>query len=493
MKLAIILAAFFFGLFFFKDQFFFYYDQGRDAYEAYSIYHDKDLKIQGPGTDIPGLYHGVLWYYFLSVSYLLGGENPLFAGLFLFFLIFATMPVIWRLSFSMFGDRNLSFAILLLYAFSPALQIGSRWLSNPSLALVIVPILLFSLWKFSKKKNLRDAFLIGVLSGLLLHANLAYLICLMSIPLICIVLKIRVKVSEFFYFTIGLLLALLPIILSEVKFKGRGVQSLTNHFTQSSSFNITELIKTVIHKFTELLNLSFFGADSILILAVLFILILIAARKISDADKKPLYFLLAWMISLLPFFLFDTGISRSKFVLFPYLIPTIILFVFILRKTVINQKIFILAVALLLIIQLKTNLGYIVSKTNPYTVQKGMVITDLKRAIDYTYQESFHQEFIINSITSPLFINTTWAYLYEFYGARKYGYLPKWDGKDQTGYLGNLPEGINAPFRFTIIEPGPGIPEIFIKETIQEEDIKSRLVSEKRFGNIIVQKRIPKE
>ena len=92
-----------------------------------------------------------------------------------------------------------------------------------------------------------------------------------------------------------------------------------------------------------------------------------------------------------------------------------------------------------------------------------------------------------------MYINTTWAYLYEFYGARKYGYLPKWDGRDQTGYLGNIPEGTKAPFRFTIIEPGPGIPEIFIKETIQEENIKSQLVSEKRFGNIIVQKRIPKE
>ncbi len=494
LLLTIFLITFFFGLFFFKDQFFFYYDQGRDAFEAYSIYHNGDLKIQGPATDMPGLYHGVGWYYFLAIPYFLGRENPFFTGIFLFFIIFLTLPVVWNLSFALFKNKYIGYGSVLLYAFSPALQLASKWLSNPSLSLVFTPFLLLVLWKFIEKQDERESFFIGMLFGLLLHANLAYILCIVSLPLIYLVFRLRLKLMEIITFAIGISLPLLSFLLVEVKFGGKGLKGFVNHFgNNSSSFSLNDFIVIFARKGSELLSLIFFRLDILLVLILIILVLIMVTKKIKTVEKKPLYFILIWMSSLILFFFFDIGISRSQFVFFPYFIPTVILSTFILDKVISNRKLFLFLLLLLVALQLKANLVFIRNKVNPYTVQKGMVLSDLKKAVDYTYLQSDKKEFVINSITSPLFINTTWSYLYEFYGAKKYGYLPYWDGSDQRGYLGNLPSGIKTNYRFTIIEPGPGIPEFFIKKIIEEENLKSNLVSEIKIGTIVVQKRIPKK
>src|ERR1035437_8570074 len=74
-------------------QLFFYFDQARDAFSAYGIWHNFHLPILGPMTDIPGLFHGVLWYYFLAIPYVLGNNNFYFTGYFLLILLFLTLPV----------------------------------------------------------------------------------------------------------------------------------------------------------------------------------------------------------------------------------------------------------------------------------------------------------------------------------------------------------------------------------------------------------------
>lgn len=45
------------------------YDQARDAYRATEIITKKNLKLLGPETDIPGVHHGVGYYYLLAIPY----------------------------------------------------------------------------------------------------------------------------------------------------------------------------------------------------------------------------------------------------------------------------------------------------------------------------------------------------------------------------------------------------------------------------------------
>lgn len=87
-----IIFAFLLAIVPLNTQFYFYYDQARDAFEAYSIWYSHHVKILGPGTDIPGLYSGALWYYFLAIPYSIGNNNPEFSGYFLLIAAFLTLP-----------------------------------------------------------------------------------------------------------------------------------------------------------------------------------------------------------------------------------------------------------------------------------------------------------------------------------------------------------------------------------------------------------------
>ncbi len=120
-----------------------------------------------------------------------------------------------------------------------------------------------------------------------------------------------------------------------------------------------------------------------------------------------------------------------------------------------------------------------------------MTLANEKQVLDYTYQSSSGKNFTINTLTSPLWINITWDYLYNWYGKSRYGKVPSFAGRDQTGYLGQLkPSTDKEELRYLILEPPAGIPLRFVEETVGYEDTKSKVVEEKNFGEIIVQKRV---
>ena len=137
-------------------------------------------------------------------------------------------------------------------------------------------------------------------------------------------------------------------------------------------------------------------------------------------------------------------------------------------------------------------------KENPkgstlFSIQKDMLLSKQIKAIDYTYSQAYGKPFSINSLTSPLYINIVWSYLYKWYGLPKYGYLPSFHGRDQIGQIDSLsqvskPQGVS----FLIIEPLDGIPSQYLDLTIGEEDSKTKLLNEELFGTIRVQKRIPR-
>jgi len=45
------------------------YDQARDAFASIGIFGDDPIKIQGPTTDIKGLFHGPLYWYLTAPFY----------------------------------------------------------------------------------------------------------------------------------------------------------------------------------------------------------------------------------------------------------------------------------------------------------------------------------------------------------------------------------------------------------------------------------------
>jgi hypothetical protein len=489
--LVILFGAIIFSLFALMGQTFFYYDQARDAYEAYDIWHNLNPKILGPSTDIPGLFHGVLWFYLLSVAYAIH-NSPQFVTLLVFILIFITVPVVGYLSYILFYSRRIATLSMILYAFSPLFQLSTRWLSNPVMGFFIIPFLMIALWKYLQKQTVFWAAVTGVCFGVLVQSDLAYALIIYLVPVYFLLYKRKPKIIPGITFVTTFVLMLLSYLISELKFQGQGISGTIIFITKShEALGVSsELFAHIFQRMYNFFSISFFLVPLSVFIFLFVGFILVLWKNRSKFSPEILYLTL-WLSNILVFMIFSTGISHSLFVFYPSLVALILLVSFSLHKLFPQNAVICIVLVLIVIFQINNSLGYIKQVQNPLTVQKDMVLPLEKKVIDYTYHASGLAPFTINTVTSPLYINTTWAYLYNFYAQPKYGYVPFWDGKDQAGRLGNLPsKSTTTQYRYLIIEPSIGIPDIFISQTISEENQVSTLVEEKRIGSFRIQKRL---
>jgi len=485
--LMVIFAAAAFTLQYLLQMTTFGFDMARDAYHAYSISHNFDFKILGPGTDIPGLNHGVMWFYFLAIPYFIAQQDPQIAVLFFFVLSIMTIPFVWLLAERLFKDRGISLVAVILYSFSPLVVPFGSWMSNPILALYCAPPLLLLLWDMLDKPTVKKSLLVGLLLGIMIQVQLANLILLISIPLLLIVFRPRLNFRIVGAFFAGLIVVLSSYFLVEIKFGGRGVLALMNFLNGHESAGPN--IRFINDKLVEFFQLTVFPFSSTVVSICILLFVVVLATRFKR-NRRPVVFLLIWLVNLLIFTFFDTGISHSTFVFIPSIAALVILVSFAIRKFIANKYLLAGIVLILLFFQIKTVVAWQADDISHAAIQRSNTAKNYKKIIDYTYLAANGEPFTLNTVTIPLYINTTWAYLYEFYGYRKYGYLPYWGGRTQKDYQGNLEEKQFGPeTRFLIIESTIGIPDAYVLKAQYEEDKVSDIVEEKRFGYVIVQKR----
>lgn len=474
-----------------QTQLVFGFDQARDAFEAFSIWHDHHLKILGPATDIPGVFHGVLWYYFLAVAYFIG-RTPLGVGLislFIFFLSFVPFAILTQ---RLFQNIPLTCVVISIYILSPLFQAFTRWLSNPSLALMVTPLLLLILWKYIDRPSGKNSFLVGALFGLLIQTDFAYVIQLFVIPFYFLFFRLKFRIANFLAFVFGILLTTSSYIISDFRFSGRTFTSLLSFLSKGgSNAAVSDALHTLFNHFFEMLSIVVFPWPKLIIVILFFFLYLFLRNIKFQDDKKPLIFHLIWLFGFVLLQIFSSAGSGSAHILAAFIFSAIAIGSYFLVRLF---KIFPKSVLILPIIfigSLSTQIHWAKAGYSPLSVQRGMYYHQEEKLVDYTYSQAQGKPFILNSITNPLYINTLWASLYQFYGQEKYHYLPFWGGRDQAGYLGRLPQ---KPFgenlRFLIIEDPSGIPSFYLAKSIYEEDKVSDVVEEKSFGNVQVQKRI---
>ncbi len=469
------------------------YDQARDAYAALSIAHG-DLKIQGPPSSAPGLFHGVFYYYLLAPAYAFGHGSPIVAGYFMAFINSLTVFILFFLAYKATKNSWAGLASAFLFAISfEASQYGT-WLSNPTIAIVTVPLLYFGLWIWSVDKNKWGPIILGLGLGLSIQSEIFLAYHIVPVLIWLVMSRKNIQKSGVVTFFSILALTLSSFVFSEIKFGFNGIGGIKALISNSDpnlayTKSIGDFLLLYLNQIGRVFafntypsNVAYGGG----------LVIALALYSFYKNDKFGT-FLGIWLFSHLSVVSIG-GVST------PFLMvgigPAVSLM---LGYTLVKwwqQKYWVLSLFILLIVAYGNT--SVIFKENPraatlFSIQKDMVLSKQLAAIDYTYHEANGKPFSTNSLTSPLWIDIVWTYLYKWYGVKNYGYAPEWHGKDQIGQLDSLAATTkNTKLYFLIIEPMAGIPPRYLDETVQDENSISTLIEEKYFGEIRVQKRIRK-
>ncbi len=470
------------------------YDQARDAILTQQIIHGH-LKIQGPPASVEGLHHGVFYYYFLAPGYLLGKGSPIITAYWVALFNSLTVFLVFFIAFNMTKKVFPSLLAAFLFAISFESVQYATWLSNPTIAIWTVPIMYLGLWGWTQEKSSRwknvGPVLVGIGLGLSIQAEIFLSYHLIPVLIWLYISRKTINKSQIVSFLAFLILGISTMVAAEMKFgfpSIHGIRQLLSSQDSSLAYakSLGDYLVLYLNQVGRIFAFNTYPGNIGLGGGLIMVLALVGIFN----GERTLKFLSTWIFSHLavvslggtstPFLMVGIGPAVS-----------IILALYLFKWWQSGLK---LVFVLVLIFLIYGNLSTIL-KQNPkgstlFSIQNEMILSRQLSAIDYTYNSSNGKEFSINTLTSPLWINLVWTYLYKWHGNSKYGYLPSWHGHSQVGQPDGLTEVINPDkLSFLLLEPTEGIPSEYLKLTIGEEDSKSKLLEQKNFGEIIVQKR----
>jgi len=474
------------------------YDQARDAFIAQQIV-GGDLKILGPPSSTPGLYHGVLYYYFLAVPYAFS-QNPIVASYYLSLFNALGILVVYYLSYQMTKKQSVGLLSALFYATSFEATQYATWLSNPTLAYVTVPLFYLGLWTWLSEGKRWGPILAALGLGFSVQAEVFLLYHVAPLLIWLYTSQNRIKPRQIFEFGLVFLLSTATMIISEIKFGFRGVSGILSLLSSNESLShaksLGDYLVLFLNQAGRVYAFSSFpsniGYGAFLVFTLIFASIIVWNKKIRSKKIFVSWelFLSIWLLSHLS--VVSVGGTSTPFLLVG-IGPAvgILLAIWVSRFWQSSRLLAVLLVLMILFGNIKTIVSENQHGQTIFSIQKGMVLSKQIQTVDYTYESARGESFSINTITSPLWVNSVWSYLYNWHGQKKYGYLPAWHGRDQVGRLGNNLHNSSPKIKYLISEPLQGIPPKFANETVaSENDLYGKVVEEKVFGEIIVQKRL---
>lgn len=467
----------------------FAYDQARDAFIVQDILKG-DFKILGPPVSgVPGLYHGVLYYYVIAPAYLLGHGNPITVAYFLSLISSLGVFSVFYLTYLLTKKIIPGILAALIFAFSFEATQYANLLTNASMGVWFVPIVYIGLYLWIKNEVKWGCVITGIAFGLAVQSEIALAYHLGPILLWLYLSKKKINKKELIISLFAFILAVFPMVLSEVKFGFKGFGGLFYLFSSKDGIvqkkQLSDLLITFFDQSGKTFAYTIFPLNVVFGGLVGFYIILFSLFKNNFWSKFLATYMFAYLIAL-PF-----GGWNMRHILVG-VAPAIAVMVgiFSWKYFGVMKYFFVVMITVILI----SNLSKIIQVNKDGQVLflfQDMSLSNEIDVINYTYEEAGGEPFSISTLTSPLFVNTTWSYLYNRYGLGRYGYLPSWVGRDQIGLLGN---NLTSPDEkvddhFFILEPTYGIPDIWVGYARGDQDAISILVNEESFGDIVVQKR----
>jgi 4-amino-4-deoxy-L-arabinose transferase-like glycosyltransferase len=471
------------------------FDQARDLWDATTIFRDHNLRIIGPTAgNNPNLHHGILFLYYLIPPLVIFGGNP--TGVTLWNSLFnaANAIVLYFLGKSLFGRKSVGIIAAIIAAVSYQLIQYSGWISNPTVTIITTPIYFGSLWAWykGKKWGLPTA---AFFLGLSIQFELFFLYLIPTLVLYWLLIKPPKPSKKILLLSISLLcISTSTMILTEIKFGFGGIKSIlgAGRMVGGGATTFFDLLIKFSQRWNDFyLNLWPTQPDTSVIIGV-FIVSLVIYELLSNKNnkiiKKRNIFILLYFFS--PAIMLLLGYHNAPWFLIGRPSSAILLIAYLLSKL---KSRLLLAAALLFIVvnNIQATIesrdkGQVLLEPDP-----GALMSDQVAIIDYTYQQSHREPFAITTVTNPLYVNALWSYHYYWYGKSHYSYVPSWLGGIQLYPYNTLPQSSETEkYWYVIIDDTPRIPVAHKLAAISSVQYKTTLVEEKKFGGLIVQKRI---
>jgi hypothetical protein len=461
------------------------YDQARDVLAAETILNGH-LKIVGPQTDIPGLFHGPLSYYIEAIPYrLLGGlPNALYFHIFANLL---TLIPLYFLAKYLFENKKAALLSCFIFLISFEQVSYARWLSHASL--IIPTLTLFYLGLYMMLIGKRWGVIIAAIgAGLAVQLELLMGYVLPVGLIFLLIFHPKLNRKNIFFGILIIFLFVSSYLAAEFKFNFTGVKGFLSYIPKEpSGFNLFLKIEKYI---AQLQNVAVYNLIpqsklfSFIALVLIFLTYInIAFRK--HFSKKYTFLLFLFLANLPLFFFLD---FNAHFINMGTSIPFILILTVVLEHVrQKSRKIFIFLIAALAFFNVAFALEKNFEGDIIFQVYQGAIYKDSLDLVKRTYSIANGQVFSINAVTNPLFIPTKWAYVYKQYADSKHVKIPHFHGNTASVFPGVeiFPRsGEITNYEFSILEPD--LPEFWAGKALNADGIRKAEVGREDFGKTIL-------
>ena len=435
LLLAIVILAIFLRGFNIKNTLLFHFDQGYHALAIRQIWEEKSIKLLGHKTDVEGIYHSSLFYYFMLPLYLLSSWNPVGVSTILAFLDGLSIIFIFLAAKKLF-NKKVGLVAALLYAVSYLAISYSRWHSNVTPIPFLSSAVLYFLTR-SGGRDTRDFSCALFFGGLIAQFNGA--IGFFFLPLFVVYILyfrknlVNRKVNLLLYI-FAYSIPQIPLVLFDVRHNFLVTTSIYKHFLEGSSLSVSGegLFSNFLLLSKQILNIFSYKIPIIGLIILFWVTYSIRdIWKKKDKAAESVKLLFFGILIMLTGMVYYQGINGFFMVgLIPFLVLLVAWSIYYLlqkRKTKLLGLIIIVYIVAINIFHFR---GFLKPGFNLVPIGTANLITlqDRVRAIDFMYTVANGDSFKTEKYIIPYYQEQPWDYLFKCYALKKYNYLPSKDG-----------------------------------------------------------------
>ncbi len=428
-----------------NGNFLFNMDNARDFVDIREMIEQHKLRLTGPTSAIEGLYNGPLWYYLLSVPYILTHGDPY--GAIIMQIVLWVIGGISLLMLIKSFSKWLIIPLGLVWVGSNYIVLTNFYSFNPNPVTLLFPLFVYSLVKYIKDKKGLWIILVWFLAGAFFNFEMSAGIWTPFIIFVSIFTQDK-KLFKDKFFWFGLIifvLLLMPQFLFDLRHQFIMSKSVIKYLSENtgSGSNILLRFQSIASSFYNVFQATMMNQK---LLSIALLILIASAFRIFVKSKKDIVVSVAGISILVPFFgyLF-VPVSVSPWHLGGFAATSLIIIAFALStiwKTNIHGKLITLILSFFLILFSSLNvINFFLHDLGKPSMDPSLYKNEIA-AIDYVYRYADGKNFKVYTYL-PSVYDYPYQYLFWWYGKKTYGYVP-----GEYRYLPNKPKYIPSQDRF---------------------------------------------